>query len=500
MRIKTGYERLIHKVDLGDIKHNLIYIENLAKTINTSDHLEQTLYYKIQKAHEKLSGFYPKRSKRGLVNALGKVIKFIAGNPDQDDLNLINQDIELLETSNNNIINNQIKQIKINNLLQTTINKVSGTLRSIKSQLQFQNSEFKTDLEFINLILNIDILMKTLEDLEEQVTFSRSNQLNKNILSATEKNYIWNSLSKQHIPIQYEDEIYKFVQSIVSLQNNHIIIIVKLPIVETKEYRLIQLEPVNVNGTRINTNIRYVASHQQTFFQQRERCFICNNNEPVNDECIFNILTNHKAKCPMIKQPEEPIIKEVNPGTILVDTHKAVTIWDSCGESQIISTPTVVEAGNCTITVRNLTFKGNIKVVNQHTYLTPIFGKEIETIKQKGDSEDIHQLNLNNLEEIKRLKLHMISSQTIGGIAISSIVLCLFSIICIRRFKTKDKKESIVTLRITDEKPTINPQENNRQDTSTTFQKDETSLSPKSLFPVPRFVLTRGSNKSTEDA
>lgn len=92
----------------------------------------------------------------------------------------------------------------------------------------------------------------------------------------------------------------------------------------------------------------------------------------------------------MIKQPEEPIIKEVNPGTILVDTHKAVTIWDSCGESQIISTPTVVEAGNCTITVRNLTFKGNIKVVNQHTYHTPIFGKEIETVKQKGDSEDIH--------------------------------------------------------------------------------------------------------------
>lgn len=507
VRIKTGYERLMHKVNLEEIRQNIHYIESLANTLNITDHLEQTLQFKIRKAYGKLAGFYPKRSKRGLVNALGKVIKFIAGNPDQEDLDLINQNLETMEGNSNKILDNQIKQVKINNLLQSTINKVSKTLRLIKEQIQLQNIEFRKDLEFINLILNIDILIKTLEDLEEQIAFSKSNHLNKNILSTDEKDYIWNFLVEQQITVKFEDEIYKFVQSIVSLQNNHVIIIVKLPIVESREYGLMQLEPVNVNGTRINTSIRYVANYQRTFYEQKERCFICNNNIPVNDECIFNILTNQKAKCPMSKQPDEPIIKEVNTGTILVDTYKAIHVFDSCGASRIISVPTVIETGNCTVTVQNLTFKSHMNMINQHEYLTPIFGKEIEVIKQKVDIEEIQQLNFNNLQEIQRLRLHMISSQTLGGTAIASIILLPLIIFCIHRYKTKvnnqphqNQKENIVTLQISDRKSKTSPLESSQKITPINPPTDEVTFLAKSIIPEPRFVLTKGSNRSTEDA
>lgn len=34
------------------------------------------------------------RTKRGLINGLGTIIKFITGNPDNDDLNLINESIK----------------------------------------------------------------------------------------------------------------------------------------------------------------------------------------------------------------------------------------------------------------------------------------------------------------------------------------------------------------------------------------------------------------------
>lgn len=505
VHIKTGYERIIHKVNLDEIKQNIVYIENLANTINISDHLKQTLQFKIKKAYEKLLGFYPKRVKRGLFNALGKVIKLIAGNPDQEDLDLINQNVETLELNSNKIIDNQIKQIKINNVLQTTINKVSKTLRSIKEHVQMQNTALRKDLELINLILNIDILIKTLEDLEEQVAFSKTNSLNKNILGINEKDYIWKFLENQQIGIKFEDEIYKFVQSVVSLQNNHIIIIVKLPIIEPKQYTLMQLEPVNVNGTRIDTSIRYVAYNQQTFYEQSEKCFICNNNFPVNDECIFNILTNQKAKCPMYKQPVQPIIKEISTGTILIDTYKAVLIQDSCGESQLISVPTIIETGNCTVTVQNLTFKSNTKIINHHEYLTPIFGKEIEIIKQKTDINEIHQMNLDNLKEIQRLKFHMTSSQTLGGIAIASIVFLPLTIFCIRRFKKSTRsqpyqvqKEDTITLQKTKRKPDINPLGNTQK--TATVSKDGTIGLTESLFPAPRFVLTKGSNKPIEDA
>lgn len=172
VRINTGFERLIHKINLEQIRDNIIYIENLANNLNTSDHLQQTIQFKIKKAYEKLTGFFPKRSKRGLINALGKVIKLIAGNPDEEDLEIINQDLELLETNNNKIIDNQIKQIKINNILQATIIKVTKTLRTIKTQIQYHDTSLRKDFELINLIFNTDILIKILEDLEEQIAFS----------------------------------------------------------------------------------------------------------------------------------------------------------------------------------------------------------------------------------------------------------------------------------------------------------------------------------------
>lgn len=494
VRIRVGYERLIHKVNLEEIRQNINYIDNLANKLNMTDHLEQTFQFKIKKAHEKLTGFYPKRTKRGLVNALGKVIKLVAGNPDEEDLNLINQNLELLETHNNKIVENQTKQIKINNLLQTTITKVSKTLRSIQQQIDLHDSKFRKDFELINLILNLDILIKTLEDLEEQILFSKSNHLNKNILSLDDKEYIWKFLENQDLNVKFEDEIYKLVQSIASLQNNHIIIMVKIPIIEQKQYRLMQLEPINFNGTRIDTGIRYVAKHRNTFYQQEAKCFICDNNHPLNDECIFKILTNQPARCSTHSQPDQPIIKEISIGTILIDTDKTIHVGDSCGDSRIISAPTILETGNCTVTVQNYTFKSHFKTSEQHEYLTPIFGKEITITKQKTNLEELHRMNLNNLEEIKRLKLHMISSQTFGGFAIASIVLLPLTIFCIHRYRKQHRKQSHtiekeneVTLSIARSKP--DSSDEHPKETSISLQPDNPSGWATSAFSVPGFTF-----------
>lgn len=331
-----------------------------------------------------------------------------------------------------------------------------------------------------------------MEDLEEQIAFSKSNLLNKNILNAQEREYIWKCLTNQQLHIKFEEEIYKFVKSIVSLQNNHIIIIVKIPIIEPKEYTLMQLEPVNTNGSRIITNIRYVTKYQHTLYEQKEACFICENTYPVNDECIFNILTNQKAKCLMSKEPDQPIIKEINTGTILVNSHKAVNVLDSCGDSRIVSTPVILETGNCTVTVQNLTFKNTFKTTQQYEYLTPIFGKEIDIVRQNPNIEEIHQMNIDNLEEIKNLKFRMTSSQTIGGTVIASIALLPLIIFCIRRYKLKvtqrnpAEKEEIVTLQITS--PKSNASGDQPKKTAAKVQAGNPNCLTKSLFPVPGLV------------
>lgn len=395
-------------------------------------------------------------------------------------------------------------------MLQDTINKVAKSLRSIKQEVNSKHLDFKNDLELINLIFNIDIIIRTLEDIEEQIAFSKNNFLNKNILSPNEKEYIWKSLKEQQLNIKFEDEIYKFIEAIVSLQNNHIIIIVKIPTIEQQEYTLMQIEPVNANGNRIDTAIRYIAAHQQTFYEQKERCYICVNDNPVNDECVFNILVNQKARCRMHKQSDQPIVKELNAGTILINTDTAVHILDSCGDSRIVSSPTIVEAGNCTITVQNTTFKGNPKAIKQQEYFTPIFGKEIEVSKRNTNIEEVHQMNLQNLEEIRKLKLHIAGSHMLGAIALASLILLPLIIFCIRRYKIQHRnqfhqtdKKDIVSLSISSNPASDDSKEDQREKP---FRFMETLFPrPESVFygkpsNQPRTLETKGGDVMTEPA
>lgn len=323
VRIKTGYHRVLHRINLEDVKSNLLYIENTGNEINLTDHLSDTLHYKMKIANDKLNSLYPKRYRRGLVNALGTIIKYVAGNPDQDDLELMQHNFEKIELTENNIIKNQDKQIRINNSLQKTVNKVSVTVAKILKRIKTNNQTFRKEIEEINLILNLDIIIKTLEDIEEQFIFSKSNILSKNILSTSDKDYIAKFLQNQKVMLHFEDEIFEFVKCVATLQNNHAIFIIKIPILETQEYDLIQLETTNINGSRINLETHYVAKFKQTIYKQNTKCVLCENNHKLNDGCIYNILTNQAAACKMFKDTNQVTVKEITPGTILFDSKKA---------------------------------------------------------------------------------------------------------------------------------------------------------------------------------
>lgn len=110
-------------MDLEDVQSNLLYIENVSNLLNLTDHLADTFLYKLNIAKNKLNSLYPKRHKRGLINALGTVIKFVAGNPDNEDLELVQHNLENIESTENRIISNQDRQIKINNSLQKQLIK-----------------------------------------------------------------------------------------------------------------------------------------------------------------------------------------------------------------------------------------------------------------------------------------------------------------------------------------------------------------------------------------
>lgn len=455
VRIKLGYERIVKKISLESIEINLNHIEKIALSFKTRDHLHETLLSKIDKAREKLKGLQPHRQRRGLINALGTVVKYIAGNPDHEDLQIIHQSLGTLENHENKLTINQRKQIKINTDFQNRINNITDTIRKISSQISLINNTLREDttLEQINLIFSTDLLIHALEDLEEQVEFSKQDLLNKNILSFEDKRYIFNRLVEQNLVLTTIDEIFQYSAGSLTISKNHIVILVKIPILEVNPYDLLRIQPVSINQTTIDTDIQLVAKRQNRVIPQQKICKICEETMPLEDECIYRILTHQKPKCVMKKTERKTWIKEIMRGIILVDTHTNLQVSSSCGNSRIVAEPIIIETGNCTINILNYTFHREEHFEPKEEYIVPTYNRKPETVNNPYDQMDTISIdNLQYLEEIRLTTQQYRRNTIIGGTVFIIIIVSLLFLTAIIR----KKNDNLV--KITSEKPLDDPE------------------------------------------
>lgn len=422
---------------------NLNHIVKIASSFKIKDHLHETLMRKIVIAREKLRSLQPHRQRRGLINALGTVVKYIAGNPDQEDLQIIQQSIGALQTRENELTNNQMKQIKINDNFQNRINNVTNTLRKISSQISSINNTLREDaiIEQMNLIFSTDLLIHALEDIEEQIEFSRQNLLSKNILSLEDKSYIFQKLVRQGLKLEFIDEIFLYSSGSITISKDNVVILVKIPILDDNPYELLELQTININQTKINIDIQWVAKYQNRIIAQRNKCKICDDSLPLQDECIYKILTHQKPKCSMIKTERLTRITEIMRGIIFIDTKINLELFSSCGDSKVVSEPTVIETENCTINVLNYTFHSEEQFKPKQEYLVPTYNRQPETVNNIYDEPE--ELEIDNLEFLKEIQLYQ-RTTVVGGTTIIltiTIISFLFLVTIIRKKKSKQARD-----------------------------------------------------------
>lgn len=434
---------MVHKINLGTLEDNINLIEKLTKTFKPIKHLEQTLQDKIKIAKEKLASLQPHRTKRGIINALGSVIKLIAGNPDNEDLEIIHSHLGNLRTQENKIIQNQNRQVQINELFKDKINNITDTIRKISTSISKEYNSvngLRSDLEFINLIWCTDRIVHILENIEEQLEFSKVGVINKNILSLEEKQIIFDKLRNQNLQLKFIDEIFKYSSGSISISGKQAVLITKTPILEAESYDLLEIHTLNINETRIATKVHLVAKHGNQVYLQPTTCEICEGDIIVKDECIYRILSHQTPRCPLIKSKQKTRINEISQGIILVDTIEKTDITDSCGNSRMIREATIIETGNCSIQIGNVTYSGTMQPMPTEDYLIPIYTKTIEPLNYEQTAEDILHLKIQNLEILQNVQFsaHRKHITVIGGLFLLSITcLCLFFAIS---FKQKQKK------------------------------------------------------------
>lgn len=444
-RIKVASHTFLHYINLDPLQTQITSITNhyyqLEHVINNSNPIYRPplygaykhLEYEVKIVTRKIYSLLPEnRAKRGLINPLGSLVKFISGNLDQEDAKEIHDSISQLETNQNKIVRKINKQLSITSKLMENINETMTTvtsnqksianrvenLRETLNQTTFNYVHFLEIHEILNQIkLNLDSLLNFLSETENAISFAHLKTLHHSIITPNDLKEIVKDLQKTHSYSQllFSNEeylkYYSVVETNVYLINKKIIFSLDFPLVHPDIFNYYHLYSVpNQNQSIIIPPSTYLILSNDQYQYQDEECaslepnFLCKKNHLLtlqeNSDCITSLLSvtgNSNESCRRIPvHTPQLIIEEINEAHyigIFPDMQKVQT---NCEENEVAllrGAYLFVLPPNCSINTQKYTYRNAKGLVTGH----PVKLENIEDIK------------IPILQTVKRLKLDRVS-------------------------------------------------------------------------------------------
>lgn len=300
-RIITHYHSFLQTVDLDNIRTNLemvkIQINSFKpqlnnKTLSLYDPHVQYLTTKLEKLSDQLKSFEPNRSKRGLIDGLGSVIKSISGNLDYTDALRYDSAIKTLQESENKIINEINNHMSLNKqwvlhgsdaIAKLVLNQKK--IESIVNNILISDARHETSLVkyahlaqlLIILSDNIDYLHSELISLENMLAFIRVKSTHHSMINYQTFRDMIDRLNKLYrkeeiLEIHFRD-YFDIVKPGYYYKNNNIVLVYQIPIVYPETYNLFKLSLApNGDNKILLPSFPYVAIHDKGFMYIEAEC------------------------------------------------------------------------------------------------------------------------------------------------------------------------------------------------------------------------------------
>ncbi|XP_055641503.1 uncharacterized protein LOC129778561 [Toxorhynchites rutilus septentrionalis] len=153
--------------------------------------------YKLYETFLKLKPFI-KRQKRW--DTIGTVWKWVAGNPDADDLRIINATLNSLITQNN-------KQVMINQAISNRIQEVTDLANQMLLMEKQKAKNHSIEINHLMILSNLDSLQDQIETLEEAILMAKHGIPSSKLLSMRDFNTIATFLGDHDIFVTSFEEL-----------------------------------------------------------------------------------------------------------------------------------------------------------------------------------------------------------------------------------------------------------------------------------------------------
>ncbi|XP_055529040.1 uncharacterized protein LOC129721024 [Wyeomyia smithii] len=366
-----------------------------------------------------------KRSKRW--DSLGW--KFIAGSPVANDLKIINSSI-------NNLIQNNNAQVKINRELNLQMKEF---VRKTTQAISLFNTK-SIENHSINIFLNLKYLHEKLEQIVDSISLAKIGILNSKILSTGEIQVLVRRLHDENVTTNSISEALSYAESSVATNSKEVALLIKIPKLDKRIFRKIHIYPIRHKQRQIYLERQnYLKHHKEIYAVPSLNPTIFNIEDliPENSTCISELLNGKPASCNFTLNLIQEEIITVNDKNLIINYDRNFSLTSNCGIfKRNLFGPFFISFENCNVSIDNNTFSSNIHNLEESPLQIPLEGISVEQghLIVNLSLEHLHELHLETRKELENIKLqtnsfHWPKLTIFGGITfpltiIISIVLC----------------------------------------------------------------------------
>ncbi|XP_021708059.1 uncharacterized protein LOC110678847 [Aedes aegypti] len=455
-KIKIGFVRIIHPIDLDDIKEVILKINKDVQQREICNSLQELIKIKNQKLYETYLKIKPFTRRFKRWDAIGSTWKWIAGSPDAEDLRIINSSI-------NSLVNNNNQQIMINRALNAQMQGITDVTNELLRKQYDAMQNHSIEISKLIILSNLDLLQNQMETLEDAILLAKHGIPSSKLLSIHSFNHIATSLQQHDIYLSSFEELLTRSTAQVVLNSTHIVYILKIPQLSKEIYEYDYIDSIIKDEKRIILQQNFILRNTTHIFETNQPCieqdgyYLCETLPlTYTSECIDLLIKGKHSNCSFERIYSNGIIKRINDGTILVN-NAVVEVSSNCSNSdQKLNGTYLIQFEQCSLRINGELYSNFEISIAGRAYM-PTTGQLVHQINiiDAPPPEYLRNLTLEHRDKLEQIHLEnrslswkfnvfgSIGLSTVSMIIIIIIVMLYFSKLSFTRINLEMPKQEI---------------------------------------------------------
>lgn len=361
--IQTGSIRVIHPINLTTIESNVLQMSKIARQLDSNQPISQLVIQKSRALINNLRQVKPiqlRRQRRW--DSLGTAWKWLAGNPDADDLRIINK-------TTNSLIDENNKQVKVNEMVNNRMAEMADAINTLIEHQNLENKVLLEEYDSLTLLLYMDTTNKILEEIQDTIIKTKIALPNSKLLTLHEILLIESLMHEQGILTQFPEEALEYVEPKIAVKNDLLLYILQVPKLQKAPSEVIQIIPLIVNDAMIyNLPQRIIKTDNAFFVTNKPDDLIQRSSELrlVTDKCLNGIMNGRASHCNVVKE-NNTYINLISDNKILINNARHSNISSTCGlDSRTLTGNFIVTFSNCNVAIGGELFTSK-EVISNNT-------------------------------------------------------------------------------------------------------------------------------------